>query len=246
MSQQIALTPEVLGLLRRHDLLRPLLRSLVIAEAVSPVAVSAEERQGVLAAYCQRFGLQGDGAMDAALRKAGMTSADLFWQLELPLRLQRHVRANFLAKAEQRFLERKNHLDNVVYSLIRLKDMCLARELFLQISEGEASFSDLAAAHSEGKERLTRGIIGPNSSSRAHPALAEKLRLASPGELIEPFPVDQWWVLARVEHVQPARFDEAMADRMGSELFEIWVQEEVNRKLEALPLPAIAVSGSPA
>ncbi len=69
--------------------------------------------------------------------------------------------SNFAAKAEARFLERKNELDQVVYSLLRLENSFLARELYLQIESGESNFADLAKRYAEGPERNTNGIVGP-------------------------------------------------------------------------------------
>ena len=85
-------------------------------------------------------------------------------------------------------LERKNELDQVVYSLLRLENSFLARELYLQIEAGESNFADLAKRYAEGPERNTNGIVGPVSLTQAHPILVEKLRVAQPGVLLEPFP----------------------------------------------------------
>ena len=80
------------------------------------------------------------------------------------------MRERFAAKAEARFLERKNELDQVVYSLLRLENSFLARELYLQIESGESNFADLAKRYAEGPERNTNGIVGPVSLTQAHPA----------------------------------------------------------------------------
>ena len=93
------------------------------------------------------------------------------------------MQERFAAKAEARFLERKNELDQVVYSLLRLENSFLARELYLQIESGESNFADLAKRYAEGPERNTNGIVGPVSLTQAHPVLVEKLRVAQPGVL---------------------------------------------------------------
>lgn len=233
-SQAIAIPGPVAGLLRRHDLLRSLMQRQTVAEAVGGVVITAEERQQLLEAYRERFGLQDDNALQTHLNQRALGPADLLWQLELPHRMRRHAQVAFGAKAEQRFLERKNSLDQVVYSLLRLKDPYLARELYLQIAEGESDFAELAARYAEGPEQTTRGVVGPVPLTQSHPALAERLRTNPPGTLLEPFQIDQWWLVVRPERYLPANFDEAMATRMCAELFEEWVQEEVALKLSAL------------
>ena len=88
---------------------------------------------------------------------------------------------------------------------MRTRDGFLARELYLRIANGEANFADLAAQHSQGNESKTNGIIGPVPLNQAHPILAERLRTSQPGQLQEPFSIDEWWLVLRLERYEPAR-----------------------------------------
>lgn len=135
----------------------------------------------------------------------------------------------------------------MVYSLLRLQNEGLARELFLQLQEGEASFADLAARYSEGPEKATRGIVGPVALNQAHPLLVQRLRTAGAGVLLEPFQIEQWWLVVRLESSRPASFDEPMALQMSQELFEQWLEQQVDLELEQLrplllPSPVAAQS----
>ena len=237
------LPAETLALLRRHNLHRKLIRALVIEQAVGHVVLPEEAPAKLLARFCEQQEIEGSEALNARLQELNLSEADLRWQLELPMRIRRHARAEFGPKAEARFLERKESLDRVVYSLLRTKDAGLARELYLQISGGEANFADLAAEYAEGPERSTRGIVGPVPLTQAHPALAERLRTHAPGVLMEPFAIGEWWLVARLERMEPARFTKEMAREMAQELFEEWVQQEVSLMLEGLP-PAMTISPS--
>ena len=144
------------------------------------------------------------------------------------------MRERFAAKAEARFLERKNELDQVVYSLLRLKNSFLARELYLQIESGESNFADLAKRYAEGPERNTNGIVGPVSLTQAHPVLVEKLRVAQPGVLLEPFRISDWWLVVRLERYSPATFTDEVSDQMCQEMFDLWVDEETAASLSQL------------
>jgi parvulin-like peptidyl-prolyl isomerase len=166
------------------------------------------------------------------LEANGLGSEDLTWQIELPLRIRAHCREHFRHKAEAHFLSRKNQLDRVVYSLLRVKDGFLARELYLRLEAGEASFATLAKQFAEGPEKQTNGIVGPVPLTQAHPVLAERLRTTSPGVLMQPFQLSDWWLVVRLESYTPASFDEAMADTMAAELFDHWVREEASRKIK--------------
>ena len=136
------------------------------------------------------------------------------------------MRERFGAKAEARFLERKHELDQVVYSLLRLENRFLARELYLQIESDEANFADLAKRYAEGPERNTNGIVGPVSLTQAHPTLVEKLRIAQPGVLMEPFRISDWWLVVRLERYAPATFTDEISDQMCQEMFDAWIDEE--------------------
>ena len=236
---QQLLSAEMTALLRRHNLLQGLVQRQVIADAVSHVELSDKDKQEARTRFARQNGLTDDAAVVNFLNTHALTPGDLQWQVELPLRIQAHCRENFLHKAEARFLSRKNHLDRVVYSLLRVKDGLLARELYLRIAAEEANFADLAATYAEGPEKATKGIIGPVPLTQAHPALAERLRTTPPGLLMEPFMIEQWWLVVRLERYTPASFNEAMAMQMASELFEERVKEETARTLRQFSSQAV-------
>lgn len=220
--------------LRRHGLIRPLIRQDLIAQRVAGVTIPREDVQQAVTAYRKQHGLEDDQALAAHLRDRGMGPRDLIWQLELPLRIRQFCRENYLDKAEAHFLKRKQGLDQVVYSLIRVKDPFLARELYLRLLEEEASFADLAAQYSEGFERSTHGIIGPRSLVQAHPNLAERLRAATIGKVLEPFKIDGWWLIVRLESHRSASFTPEIGEQMALELFEQSINEAVTDKLREL------------
>lgn len=229
-----ALPESVLQELRRHNLLQTLVQRRVVAEAVASEPVDPELANSALSQFCQQNGLRDEAGLQAFLAGRGLSVDDLRWQVELPLRIRSHSRERFGPKAEAHFLSRKNQLDRVVYSLLRLRDGFLARELYLRIAANEANFADLAAAYSEGPEKSTKGVVGPVPLTQAHPHLAERLRTSQPGQLLEPFMVAEWWLVARLESYTPATFDEGIAQQMAGELMDQWVQEETTRRITAL------------
>jgi hypothetical protein len=222
--------------LARHELLVPLLRQITIAKATAGVELSEEERQQARQVWIRKTGIQSAEHLQSHLTTYGLSEAEATWQAELPFRIQRHCEEHFVHRAEQRFLARKPQLDQVIYSLLRVEDASLARELFLRIAEGEADFAELAATYSQGPERATRGIVGPVPLLQAHPTLAERLRTIRPGELQPPLPIEQWWLVLRLESLRSASFDDEMRLRMSRELFEEWVEEEVARQIATRPI----------
>ena len=228
------LSPETTALLSRYNLLRPWVRAEVTAATVQSIVLPHKECEDLWRTYLQKKNIEGDLALCEHLQQIGLSAEDLRWQLELPRRIRHYSQEHFKHKAEARFLARKEQLDSVVYSLLRVKDVFLARELYLRIAGNEANFADLAASYSQGPEAKTKGVVGPVPLSQAHPALSEKMRTSQPGQLLEPFRIDEWWLVARLERYEPARFDEKTALKMTDELFQEWIEEKVLCKIREL------------
>lgn len=229
-----ALTRDQIGLLARHRLIKPLLRQMIAAECASSIPVTEEERDKVLRDFMQEQRLKSDAELNAFLHLNLLRREELQEQLLQASRLRRYVDERYRSKAEARFLQRKNELDRVVYSLLRLEDYGLARELFLRINEGESDFAELAAAHAQGPEKATRGVVGPVPLMQAHPVLAERLRTGTPGVLLEPFQIGKWWLVVRLESFSPATLDLETALQMARELFEESIEELVLQRINHL------------
>ena len=114
------------------------------------------------------------------------------------------------------------------------KRQFLAQELYLQIEAGESNFADLAKRYAEGPERNTNGIVGPVSITQAHPILVEKLKVAQPGVLLEPFRISNWWLVVRLERYVPASFTDEVSEQMCEEMFNAWIAEEAAMVLSQL------------
>ncbi len=226
--------PELLELLAQYRMIKPLLRQMVIAELADQVPTPDEAGGQALAAFMREQGIETEEQLTTFLRLNLLQRHELERQLLQPLRLQHVVAEQFLPKAEARFLQRKTKLDRVVYSLLRLEDAGLARELYLRINEGESDFAELAARYAEGPERTTRGVVGPVPLMQAHPVLAERLRTGTPGVLMEPFRIEKWWLVVRLESYSPATLDDETAQQMARELFEESVEEAVQQRINDL------------
>jgi len=228
------LRPETKALLSRHNRLKAWVRAELTAAAVQSIALPQEECAELWRTYLKKQDIKDDVALGHHLQQIGLSAEDLQWQLELPQRIRQYSQKHFQHKAEARFLARKEQLDRVVYSLLRVEDGYLARELYLRITGGEANFADLASKYSQGPEAKTKGIVGPVPMRQAHPDLSERLRTSQPGQLLEPFKIDQWWLVARLERFEAARFDAITAEQMTTELFQEWIQEEMVCKMARL------------
>ena len=227
-------SPDGLELLSRHDLLDSLIERMLVKEITGAIELSEDTQQTVINDFLRQQNAGSPEALGELIRSSGLSENAFYDQLFRPARMAQIAQEQFGAKAEARFLAQKGRLDRVVYSLLRLNSQSQAQELYLRIAHGEANFSDLAGRYSEGMERNTNGVIGPVPLNQAHPVLSEKLRAAKPGMLLEPFFIDRWWVVARLERFAPATFDERMGAQMSMELLQEWLKEDTRRRLQAL------------
>ena len=218
-------SPDLVALLRRNNLLAEVVKAELVESLVSDIPIKPEETSEALKNYCLRNNIKSDEELIRHLNEKNLSKSDLEWSYEKPVKMNIYAKKYFSNKAEAHFLKRKDELDKVVYSLIRVNNPFLARELYLRISGGETSFSEIAENFSEGPEKSSKGVIGPISLTQAHPKLSERLRTTSPGKLMEPFQIDQWWLIARVERLQSTQFNEEIRQKMCNELFQAWLKE---------------------
>jgi parvulin-like peptidyl-prolyl isomerase len=232
MESLACLTPGCVALLRKHQLLRALIKAELIDSEIAGIRLEPEQEDQELNKFWKQQNIQNEEEFSAWLEHNKLLREELIKKLNAPIRLNRHCVENFSHKAEVRFLERKQQLDQVVYSLLRVKDPFKARELYLRIAEQESDFGSLAAEFSEGREKDSRGVVGPVPLMQAHPMLVDLLRSSQPGELREPIQVEGWSLIVRLESYQPATLDQAMEQRMAQELFAEWVEEEAGRMMD--------------
>ncbi|MEY4297034.1 MAG: hypothetical protein RLZZ423_213 [Cyanobacteriota bacterium] len=226
-------------LLQRHGLARVLAEAVVHESVAATVALTPEEEHPLIRAALEPEGVEGEQALVDWLERRRWSFDDLRACATLQERLRRWREWRFGAEAEIRFLERKPDLDRVTYSLLRLSDGDLAQELHLRLKDDGADFATLVDAFAEGSEKATHGLIGPVAVSAGHPELSRRLRVGLPGQLWPPFELAGNWLLIRLEQRLPVQLDPPMCSRMIQELFDLWVNERVERLLEGDDLPPV-------
>ena len=214
-------------LICRSALLPQLVRRSIEEAIISLVDLPVEEQNQLLNAFLEQHQLHDPDRLQAWLDERFWTRDDLVLDLLRPVAIRRFVEQRYGPGLEEYFLSRKQHLDVAIYSLLRVRDPGLARELWIQLSEQEIGFSEAAGRYSDGPEAGTKGVIGPVRLGSIEPQLAERLRSMRIGELRAPEPMGGWHVLLRLEQLTPARFDAGMRETLLSEQFETWIQQRV-------------------
>ena len=225
--------------LRRHGLNQALAKALLLDQVCATVTLSDDDERQVIREFLARQQVDNDEALQRWLQARRWNLDDLRAVATRQLRVLRYSQARFGAEVEPRFLDRKLELDQITYSLIRVADGDLARELHQMIKEGEADFSELAPQHSSGPEARSRGVVGPISLAAAHPELMARLRVAETGQLLDPFMVTDLWLVVRLEQRHLAQLDDTMRARLQQELLDQWLQQQSEALLQGQPLPTL-------
>jgi len=225
---------------RQQGLCLAIAQASIFDEICQVISLPDEIEAALVEHYLQQNELQTQADSEAYLHSKGWDVQDLAYFATKQERLSRFQRLLFTEDVELRFLARKTDLDEIHYSLIRVRDSNLAFELHQRLIEGEVDFAELASTYSEGPERNSNGQVGPVPLSQAHPTVVDKLRTSQPGKLWEPFFLEDIWVILRLDEWVGARLDEATRQHLLDELLKEWINK---RALELLagqtpePLP---------
>ena len=188
----------LLSLIRRCELVAPLLRRKIEEEIIDIVPMSNDQISAA------EISLIGQESRDLWLKDRGFDDADLKINATRTLALKAFARQRFGPGIEESFLASRGGRDEIVYSLLRVKNNGLARELYLRLVEGELTFPDAARQYGEGPEARHQGVIGPLRLDRLQPPeLADSLRSLQPGEISRPLKLGVWHLILRLEHFLP-------------------------------------------
>lgn len=244
LGQRILHLEELPALLERTQLLTPLFRRLLLEQCVVGVEVSAEEQMAFQQRFLARQGIERSEQLQAWLAERGLSEEQASRNILETLQLERFKQERFGAEVSETFLATKQRRDRVVYSLLRVKEEAAAHELHLRLEEEDATFTELAGEHSQGTERDTGGLIGPVLLGRLHPQLAELMRVSQPGQLWPPMELEGWWVVVRLDKTLPAQLDRAMEQQILDELFEQWLQTQLEALMGAYRQAAAEASAA--
>lgn len=227
VGSKVIQTEEVPSLLQRYQLISQVMRGLVIDQAIADITCNQEESLAAIAEFETQHQITSSEARSAWLKNQAMTLEQMEEIAIRPLKIEKFKTATWGHRVGAYFLTRKASLDQVVYSLIRTKDVGLGHELYFRIQEAEQSFAELARNYSQGTEADTGGLLGPVPLTHPHPIISKMLSVSQPGQLWPPRVVAEWLVIVRLEKIFPAQLDESMRRRLIDELFETWLQEQI-------------------
>ncbi|MDZ8108306.1 MAG: peptidylprolyl isomerase [Nostoc sp. DedQUE12a] len=225
-------TEEIVPLLAGYQLLPRLLFELIVDEAIAPFTCTFEEVESAYQKFCQKNQLNSDTELQIWLKRNGMTIQQLQTYVTRSLKIEKFKQATWGNQLESYFRSRKSEFDQVIFSLIETNDLA-AQELYFRIQEKEVDFAELARKYSPSNG----GLIGPVPLSNCHQTLAKMLSVSQPGQLWPPTRIGESMAIVRIEKLIPAQLNDLMRQRLLSELFAAWLQEQFNEVGEIGLLP---------
>ncbi len=229
VGKQVIDADKIISLLINYQMFPQLLREIVIDRAIINCSCNPQEIELACQQFYEQNKLKSEIQIEVWLNRYDMTHKELKNLVERQLKIEKFKHQEFGRKINSYFLECKEKLDRVVYSMLRTNDENLGQELYFRLQEGEQTFEELARKYSQGPEAETGGLIGPVELSTVPPKVAETLSIIEPGELCPLIFWGEWTIIVRLEQFIPARLDESTSQLLLDELFEAWLLEELNR-----------------
>ena len=211
------------------NIMNTFLREFILEDNLKRINIPEVNKKEALNSFLINKNLKSNDEFEKYKKRYGMNKDNIESIILKPLKIKIFAETLFNDQAESRFIRRKNDLDLIVYSIIRNKNKALALELFLRIDSNEDDFSYLASKHSEGTEKITNGIVGPLYENQVNPILMDKLKTLKEKEVLEPFKLEEWWVILRLENKIISDFTSTIKQKMCLELFEEFLKKQVEK-----------------
>jgi parvulin-like peptidyl-prolyl isomerase len=226
---------ELVPLLAKYQMLPGVVRELILDRAIAQIECSNDEQISALKQLYDLYQLTSEERLQQWLDIRGLKRANLAQIAMRNFKVEKFKYQTWGGKIESYFLKRKSQLDRAIYSLIRTTDLGIAQEIYFRSIDSEQNFSQLAREYSQGAEAKTGGLIGPVDLSTPHPQIAQLIATQPLGKICPPVQLEQWYVIIRPEQIIPAQLDEPMRHRLLDELFQTWLQEQL--QLDLVPTP---------
>ena len=218
---------ETLKIIKLGNMLPKLIRNFLIDKIISDISLEQDIYDKEIKKFYSKNNISNKKDLDNILKTKGISEEELHYQIILPLKVSKFAQQNFKNEIESYFLERKEFLDEYTFNIIRLKNKDLSYELYFRIDSEESDFIKLSETYSYYSELYPKGLFGPKKSSGDELLIVNKLITASPGELIQPFQVDKWWIVLKLISKKEAKLDKSTSNLLLIEIFNKFINNLV-------------------
>ena len=218
---------DTLKIIKFGNMLPNLIRNFLIDKVVSDIYLEQNIYETEIKNFYSRNNILNKNDLDNILKNKGITEEELNYQIILPSKILKFAKQKFQDEIESYFLERKDFLDEYTFNIIRLKNKDLAYELYFRIDSEEADFIKLSETYSYYSALYPKGLFGPKNLQRINPLIVNKLIHASPNDLIQPFQVNEWWIILKLINKKKAKLDKPTRNMLLIEIFNKYINNLV-------------------
>ena len=221
-----------LKILRLGNMLPNLVKSFLIYEIVREISIEHNLYETEIKNFYLKNKILNKNDLVNILKIKGISEEELHYQITLPLKIFKFSGQHFQAELKSYFLERKDFLDEYTFNIIRVKNKDIAYELYFRLDSDESDFTSLSESFSYYSELYPKGLFGPKNLQGMNPIIINRLIIAAPGELIQPFQVDEWWIIIKLLKKKKAKLDKLTTKMLLHEIFNKFVNKLVNNFTE--------------
>ena len=221
-----------LKILRFDNMLPNLVKNFLIYEIVSKISIEQNLYETEIKNFYLKNKILNKNDLLNILKIKGISEEELHYQITLPLKISKFGAQHFQEELKSYFLERKDLLDEYTFNILRVKNKDIAYELYFRVDSDESDFTNLSESFSFYSELYPKGLFGPKNLQGMNPIIINRLINTSPGELIQPFQIDEWWIILKLLKREKAKLDKTTTKMLLQEIFNKFVNKLVNNFTE--------------
>ena len=213
--------------LSKYGILKEYLKSKILENKIKNIELNTEEILNSREKYMKFFSLSDEKSLENHRISNLLSEENLFYKMTLYSKVQKYCDIYYSEYINKIFYNQKENSDLVKYSLIRVKEYGLSKELYYRIKDDNDNFNQIAKDYSIGIEKQTSGLIGPLSIDKVHPFIKDKLKKCYLKFLHKPFKVNNDWVLIKLEEYFESKLDQNYIRKLKSELLDKDIEQEL-------------------
>lgn len=137
-------------------------------------------------------------------------------------------------RLESLYLEKKQFLDVVSCSMLRVTNQNLAFELYQRIKSNEASLEQLSWKYAQGTERKHGGHFNKKRVQDLPKPLIPLLRNLKSGAVLKPRKIGNWFAVIILDEVIQAEFDDKTKKILLSQELNAWLHAVTENLIDQL------------
>ncbi len=213
--------------LSKYGLLKEYLKSKILEDKIKNIKLNEKEILTSRESYMKFFSLNDEKSLENHRILNLMSNENLFYKITLYSKVQKYCDIHYSKLISKSFYDQKEKVDSVKYSLIRVKEYGLIKEIYHRIKDDNDDFNQIAKNYSVGIEKQTSGIIGPLSLDKVHPIIKDKLKKCYLKFLHKPFKINDDWILIKLEEYFDSKLDQNYIKKLKSELLDKDIEKEL-------------------